>query len=457
MKYVDRFLKLEGEEYEYVQPVLYIVSIIALLGSGAVMITALAANWPMTLAVTGATFVFSLFLLGLVWRGALLLPRLAFPFMAFGVATFLSVTHSGIRDESMFSYPMAIFLAGLLLRKEGVILFTLLSLLAAAGITYTEIDGLIDYRVLPASYSTFMVIGAQWVIVAVLLYVTISKLADSMRRMRRNERQLADSNQELQTIRTSLEEQVAERSRNADAAREVAEAAKLQLEVQMWQVTRQAQLSDVMRGEQDLNTLADNVVGHLCQYLEAQVGLLFLAQDDALELTGAYAHAPEHHPVERFKFGEGTVGQAALNRQPVLIADIPKEHIRVASGLGETPPKQILAVPFIYEGRLVGVVELGSLIEFTPAHMAFLDNVMENIAIAFHTAQVRTRMDELLIETWNQAEAMQAQEEELRAANEELQAQTDSLRASEARLREKQAEMEALNAELQKRAAEGNG
>src|SRR5512135_1058528 len=75
------------------------------------------------------------------------------------------------------------------------------------------------------------------------------------------------------------------------------------------------------------------------------------------------------------------------------------------------------------------------------------------MAIAFTTAQARTRVNELLAQTRQQAEELQAQEEELRAANEELESQTESLRASEAKLKANQAELEQANAELEESSA----
>ena len=108
----------------------------------------------------------------------------------------------------------------------------------------------------------------------------------------------------------------------------------------------------------------------------------------------------------------------------------------MTSALGETVPRNILCFPFLYEGEVKGVIELGSLESFTEQQLGFLDQVGESIAIAVNSAQSRERMKILLAESQSQAEELQSQQEELQAANEELEEKTAEL----------EAQQEALNA-----------
>jgi CheY-like chemotaxis protein/signal transduction histidine kinase len=129
-------------------------------------------------------------------------------------------------------------------------------------------------------------------------------------------------------------------------------------------------------------------------------------------------------------------------------------HLVVRSGFSETEPKNIMVFPVMYEERVVGVIELGTLVEFNQAQQEFLQTALDSIAIAFNTAQARDRIDELLAETQQQAEELQVQSEELKVANEELETQTESLRTSEAQLKEKQATLDRQNQELKTAQAE---
>jgi len=252
---------------------------------------------------------------------------------------------------------------------------------------------------------------------------------------------------------TNQAKEEAEQARlEAEQAKEDIEIANRALEAQVWQTTGQAQLNDKMQGEQDVATLANSVIQQLCHYLQAQMGALYIAQEQYLNLMGTYAYSAKDS-VKRFEFGEKLVGQAALEKRPMMITDIPADYISIGSALGETLPQNIMIFPFMYENRVVGVIELGTLTKFTPTHKEFLQTALDNVAIAFNTAQARNRINELLAETQQQAEELQVQSEELRTANEELQAQTESLQASEAKLKEKQIELETTNTQLEEKAA----
>jgi tubulin-specific chaperone A len=246
--------------------------------------------------------------------------------------------------------------------------------------------------------------------------------------------------------------QTTQAKEEAEQAREETEMANKAMEVQIWHTTGQAELNDKMRGEQDIFTLANNIVQQLCHYLQAQIGALYIAEDDRLNLVGCYAYSSKKS-TSHFKLGEGLVGQAALEKRPMFVTDVPNDYITVRSGLGETVPKHIMLLPFMYDERVVGVVELGTLTEFSQVQLEFIQIALANIAIAFNTAQARTRINELLNQTQQQAEELQAQGEELRVTNEELEAQTESLRASETKLKEKQSELEATNTQLEEKAA----
>lgn len=266
-----------------------------------------------------------------------------------------------------------------------------------------------------------------------------------------NQVAIAIANARLFEQTTQAREEAELAKEKADQAREETELANKTLERQIWQTTGQAQLNDKMQGEPDLPTLANGIMQQLCSYLQAQIGALYIVEDHTLELMGSYAYS-SNKPAT-FKFGEGLVGQAALEKRPMFITDVPNDYITIRSGLGETAPRNIMVFPFMYNDRVIGAIEMGTLTEFTQAQYEFIQTALANIAIAFNTVQARARINELLARTQQQAEELQAQGEELRAANEELEIQTESLRASEAKLREKQSELESTNAQLEEQAA----
>ncbi|MBN2245936.1 MAG: response regulator [Candidatus Aminicenantes bacterium] len=222
-----------------------------------------------------------------------------------------------------------------------------------------------------------------------------------------------------------------------------------------WSKTGQTELNNKMRGIQDPLQLAQNIISYLAKYLNAQIGAVYLSNGNKNELVfsqvGSFAFTTRKNISNHFKLGEGIVGQAALEKQPILLTDVPDDYVHINSALGNTPPKNILVYPFLYEGQVKGIIELGSLDKFSDRHMTFLNEVAENVAIGFASAQSRVQMKELLDKTQQQAEELQSQQEELRQINEELEEQAKILKESEAKLQIQQEELQQTNEELEEK------
>ncbi|MDM8532265.1 response regulator [Anaerolineales bacterium HSG25] len=224
-------------------------------------------------------------------------------------------------------------------------------------------------------------------------------------------------------------------------------------ENQIWRSTGQAELNNSIQGQQNTTVLAGNIIRFLCEYLEAQVGVIYLLNDDVLELADSYAYLYRESLTNSFKIGEGLVGQVAREKKPIVLCDMPSDHLKIISGLRELMPTNVVASPFMYEGEMIGVVELGMMSQFSERQMSFLEGSMQNIAIAFNTVLSSTRMQVLLEQTQRQSEELQTQQEELRVANEELVSQTETLQESETKLKEQQAELETTNVQLEHQAS----
>lgn len=173
---------------------------------------------------------------------------------------------------------------------------------------------------------------------------------------------------------------------------------------QDWLKTGQTLLNEQMRGEQEVITLAKNIITFLTPYVEAQVGVFYLWETvqegnheiSHLKLVASYAYTHRKGLPTEFQLGEGLIGQAALEQQIILVTDVPDDYIHIESGLGEAVPQNILVMPFLYENTVKGVIEFGSFHTITEVQLEFLKQVMLNIGIAINTAESRTKMQALL-------------------------------------------------------------
>ncbi len=435
--------------------ILWAILVIVLIG----LVQMLIAPNPNFLVNTFIMAVLAGILFGMVVllkRGHVEFLRLASPVLTWIICALQIYFTGSVRSATASSFILSILLSSLFGRSRMVIFFTLASILGVAGLARLEYLGIMQTpEVLPPAYNSWSTHASILTMAGVFVSLVNHRMRESLQRVRRNERALRETNAQLQATRDSLEKKVEERTQNVEAARMEAETARQTVEAQMWQTVGQSLLNKQMRGEQTLTSLADNVIHQLCQYLGAQVGALYVLQSETsqgtfLQRRGSYAYARQHDG-DTYALGESLVGQAAMEKRLLTLAVAPDDSLLLRSGMGEVAPRHIVAIPFLFADEVIGVIELATLGHFTPEQLQFLEVAMENVAIAFHTAQARRRIDELLMQTQRQTEELQLQGEELRATNEELEAQAESLRASELRLREKQSELEMSNAELEEK------
>ncbi|MBF0486916.1 MAG: response regulator [Nitrospirae bacterium] len=255
------------------------------------------------------------------------------------------------------------------------------------------------------------------------------------------------------TIDVSAEDEIGMLSKSFHQMVETLRNNKSARDVEDWKKSGYTQINSVMRGEQDVVTLSQNLIMSISEYTGARIGAIYLTQGQGtLKLTGTYAYNKRKNLSNEFAFGDGVIGQAALERHSILLTEVPTDYIKITSGLGDAAPLNILVTPFMYNGEVKGVIELGSFSSFTDNQVEFMNSVSEGIAIAFSVAQSRDTMRALLEETQNQAEELQVQQEELRANNEMLASQTKMLKISESKLQEQQEELRQTNEELEERA-----
>ncbi len=212
-----------------------------------------------------------------------------------------------------------------------------------------------------------------------------------------------------------VEKHVAQRNQAAQALQESVR----QIEKQTWLKTSQGELNDSMRGEQGADELAQNIVARIAHVLNCPIGAMYLVgAEGTLKMAGRYAFTLNKDSQITIKPGEGLVGQAAVEKQIILITDVPENYLEITSALGRSAPSHMLVMPFVYEGRVLGVIELGSFDRLASRHTEFLETTAESVAIAIHSAQTRSRTADLLHKTQQQAEELRQQQEELLATTE---------------------------------------
>ncbi len=428
MKKFEHWLRLDRAKDEQARATMLTLYTVLLLVSLATALTTLmhiSAHTYDDALVVGIGFGICLGLLALTRLGQLTWVSWLLPCLFFVVITQQVWDNDKLYDEATFAYPALIALGGLLLGRRGVVTFLLLSAVTLSFIGYTHVHSLDPIYISRANNTRLTTILILIGVTGAIMYLVIDNLLRSLRNLHQKELALAQANQELQAIQTSLETQIEERTHSAEAARAEAEALNEKLKTQMWQIQGQARLSAAMRGQQDLPILAAHIIRTLCKYLGAPIGALYLRKDSTLTPIGSYATPQQYTSLPVFKLGEGTIGVAAQDKKRHVLTNLQPDHLTITSGLGQVAASTVVVLPVLYEDRVVGAIELGAFEAFTPDHLDFLEGSLESIAIALNTAQARARIENLLAETQQQALELQVREEELRAVNEEIRAQSE--------------------------------
>ncbi|MFD4415021.1 HAMP domain-containing protein [Streptomyces sp. NPDC058476] len=212
---------------------------------------------------------------------------------------------------------------------------------------------------------------------------------------------------------------------------------------QDWLKGNLARISALMQGRRDLDDVASLIMSELTPVVSAQHGAFFLsmplvdgkdanAEDEEayeLRMLGSYGYSMGSMPTS-FRPGEALIGTAAQEKRTILVENAPSGYLKISSGLGEAPPAQVIVLPVLFEGTVLGVIELASFTPFTQIQKDFLNQIAEMIATSVNTISVNTKTEVLL---------RQSQEltEQLRERSAELENRQKALQDSNAELEEK--------------------
>ncbi|MCJ8340738.1 MAG: response regulator [Pseudomonadales bacterium] len=248
-------------------------------------------------------------------------------------------------------------------------------------------------------------------------------------------------------------EQLKERNLKVEEEGKARAQALKVVEDQSWLKTQVAQVNNVSQGIEDLRQLSKEVIKALATAVNAGQGVFYVLTTEGtdepyLNLLGTYAFKKRKNVSNRLKLGEGLAGQCALEKETIILTEVPKEYIQISSGLGELAPLNVIVLPVLYEERCLGVIELATFKAFSQLQEDLLAQVALGLGVIINSVLGRQRIEELLVSSKQQSAVLQNQQEELKSANEVLLEQTDKLKASEGNLKQQSEQLKVSNEEL---------
>ncbi len=222
---------------------------------------------------------------------------------------------------------------------------------------------------------------------------------------------------------------------------------------QDWLKTNLARFSRMLQGERDLATVSNLIMSELAPLVNAQYGVFYVStreeDETKLELVASYGAENVDELKEEFRLREGLIGQAAADRRPILLKDVPPDFIRIGSGLGHAKPANVNILPALFEDEVKAVIELASFSEFNETHQNFLDQLMESVGIVLNTIAATMRTEGLLKQSQLLTQELQARQTELTTKQEELHATNEELQEKAQLLENEKKQVEAKNLEIE--------
>jgi signal transduction histidine kinase/DNA-binding response OmpR family regulator len=226
-----------------------------------------------------------------------------------------------------------------------------------------------------------------------------------------------------------------------------------QEEFENWKKDGAAQLLASLKSDFTPTEMGSILLSFLARYVGANVAALYLFDEKEGLFKYTCGHgANSEDSVKSFTLGEGIMGQAALDQKLMISAPLDRHHLKVKTALGESNALYVATLPLSVEGKTLAILELAFLTQQNPRIDEFLNFIQGPVAISFRSAEHKLKLTELLQQSQQYSEELQAQQEELRVVNEELEQQTKALKESHTRLENQQAELEQTNQQLEEQA-----
>ncbi|MEU3909540.1 HAMP domain-containing protein [Streptomyces goshikiensis] len=233
---------------------------------------------------------------------------------------------------------------------------------------------------------------------------------------------------------------------------------------QDWLKGNLARISALMQGRRELDDVASLIMSELTPVVSAQHGAFYLAlpaggspeigtdggADGSYELRmrGSYAYAGTQMPTS-FRPGEGLIGTVAEEKRTILVENTPPGYLKISSGLGEAPPAHVIVLPVLFEGTVLGVIELASFTPFTQIQKDFLSQIAEMIGTSVNTISVNSRTELLLKQSQEMTEQLRERSDELENRQKALQAANAELEEKAELLAQQNRDIEVKNTEIE--------
>lgn len=200
-----------------------------------------------------------------------------------------------------------------------------------------------------------------------------------------------------------------------------------------WVIQGVGKLNELIHQNLDssIDVLGDLLVSKMVHHLGAVQGGLFLLQEEKedayISMIACYAYDRKKYLKRRIEIGEGIVGECIRDQDLAYLTDVPEKYVKISSGLGDAPPRNVIIAPLKTSDKTIGAIEIASFEIMGEHKVELIKKVCENLATTIVIMQNNWRNKELLNQADLTEQTLREKEmvlmqnaEELTATQEEL-------------------------------------
>lgn len=204
-----------------------------------------------------------------------------------------------------------------------------------------------------------------------------------------------------------------------------------------------------IRNETSLEDTFEVAAKSLAMSTNSIVCAAYLRKSLELHLFGKYALPNSSDFAKQTSINHGILGQVFRDMKEAIIDNLPGEHIKIQTGIGLSDPLQVAIFPIVYEGKPIGVIELGKTSCFSSNDIEFLKKALDAFGLDVTIKKEFNKTKNLLEESQAKSDELEQQKAELKNFNDELTIQKDELVQAQTTLESQSEELQKLNLTLE--------
>ncbi|MBF0487808.1 MAG: response regulator [Nitrospirae bacterium] len=202
------------------------------------------------------------------------------------------------------------------------------------------------------------------------------------------------------------------------------------------ETARQAEIGKVLQTCMTFTEFGNVLTSSLAPVMGLVYGAFYVNNQAqaTLQRFGGYA-CEDMDRDQTLKWGQGLVGQAAIDKRSISVELSPDDNVSTPIGLGSLIIRNVLLVPVAHKDEVQAVIELASMGHFDKRQLFFLDTLLPVVAMNMEILSANIETRELLEKSQIQALDLSVSQEQLKARGDDLEASREILAQAEERSR----------------------